>query len=177
MSSLKDLVEVAQNFKKKMEAEGKGALNASFKDFFEKHPEATSIVWVQYTPYFNDGDACTFGVRDMELRVDSSKMEEDVRVKLENDGHDFDGGYGYGDACASKIISAFEDNESNQRYKRRGVTTLRDLTANEQLLLTDFDELISACHQIPDVLEMVFGDHMEITATADGFQVEEWSHD
>lgn len=30
--------------------------------FFDTHPEVTKIGWTQYTPYFNDGDACYFRV-------------------------------------------------------------------------------------------------------------------
>lgn len=39
-----------------------------FKPFFQKlfldHPEAERVHWVQYTPHFNDGDPCVFGVHD-----------------------------------------------------------------------------------------------------------------
>jgi hypothetical protein len=34
-----------------------------FKEFFAKHAWVESFKWRQYTPYFNDGDECTFGVR------------------------------------------------------------------------------------------------------------------
>lgn len=30
---------------------------------FAANPELESFGWKQYTPYFNDGDTCTFGVR------------------------------------------------------------------------------------------------------------------
>lgn len=33
-----------------------------FKGFFAKHTWVESFKWRQYTPYFNDGDECTFGV-------------------------------------------------------------------------------------------------------------------
>lgn len=38
------------------------ALRAALQAFLDKHPERQSIGWSQYTPYFNDGDACVFGV-------------------------------------------------------------------------------------------------------------------
>jgi len=31
-----------------------------FKPLFEKYPQVKALKWTQYTPYFNDGDACTF---------------------------------------------------------------------------------------------------------------------
>lgn len=30
------------------------------KELFEKHPILESFSWTQFTPYFNDGDTCTF---------------------------------------------------------------------------------------------------------------------
>lgn len=30
------------------------------KDLFEQNPDLYSFSWTQYTPYFNDGDACEF---------------------------------------------------------------------------------------------------------------------
>jgi hypothetical protein len=33
------------------------------KLIFDKHPALSSFGWTQYTPYFNDGEACYFGVQ------------------------------------------------------------------------------------------------------------------
>ncbi len=32
------------------------------KELFDKYPKLEKFKWTQYTPYFNDGDECTFGV-------------------------------------------------------------------------------------------------------------------
>ena len=32
------------------------------QEFMKDHPEVKGIKWAQYTPYFNDGDPCTFSV-------------------------------------------------------------------------------------------------------------------
>ena len=32
------------------------------KHLFDTHPDLESFSWQQYTPYFNDGDTCTFSV-------------------------------------------------------------------------------------------------------------------
>lgn len=34
----------------------------AIQDIFAKYPAIETIAWFQYTPYFNDGDACEFGV-------------------------------------------------------------------------------------------------------------------
>lgn len=55
------------DFKKKVEElrlqlqkTGEQFLAQNFKELFEKYPKLEKISWTQYTPYFNDGDECTF---------------------------------------------------------------------------------------------------------------------
>lgn len=48
----------------KLRKEGEAAVKEAFKDLFEKFPELELIWWTQYTPYFNDGDVCTFRVNE-----------------------------------------------------------------------------------------------------------------
>ena len=46
----------------KIKHEGETAVKVFFKDYFDTHPEIYGIRWDQFVPYFNDGDACTFGL-------------------------------------------------------------------------------------------------------------------
>jgi hypothetical protein len=50
-------------------------------DAITRYPAVSYVTWYQYTPYFNDGDACEFGMHDF-------------RVKLEGieEGGDYDDG-------------------------------------------------------------------------------------
>jgi hypothetical protein len=52
--------------------DGEAALKASFVEFFAAHPEAAAIQWQQYTPYFNDGEACYFGVCEPAIKTTTS---------------------------------------------------------------------------------------------------------
>lgn len=52
--------------------DGEAALKASFVEFFAAHPEAAAIQWRQYTPYFNDGEACYFGVCEPAIKTTTS---------------------------------------------------------------------------------------------------------
>src|SRR5690349_7857045 len=51
-----------------MEKEFQSLAGELFKEkasgLFEKYPTLKSFGWAQYTPYFNDGDECIFGVND-----------------------------------------------------------------------------------------------------------------
>lgn len=43
---------------------GKAMLKPLFDKFFADEPRAQSVKWSQYTPHFNDGDACVFRVNE-----------------------------------------------------------------------------------------------------------------
>ena len=58
-------------------------------------PAGYEIVWMQYTPYFNDGDACTFSVNDPTLRktlaevdAEDDERDDDEGACLSTDGYD-----------------------------------------------------------------------------------------
>ena len=64
MSKLNDIIEKYSEAKNAFQTEAPGLLKEEFKEFFKKVPEVKVIKWAQYTPYFNDGDACIFGVNE-----------------------------------------------------------------------------------------------------------------
>lgn len=43
-------------------------VEAEIKDVFARQENLAEIRWTQYTPYFNDGDVCEFGVRELVFR-------------------------------------------------------------------------------------------------------------
>jgi len=45
---------------------GASMIQEGLREVFDTYPEVQSISWAQYTPYFNDGDECKFGVRNDE---------------------------------------------------------------------------------------------------------------
>ena len=46
--------------RKELKEAGTGVLKDLLAPLFEKFPEVAAVSWTQYTPYFNDGDPCTF---------------------------------------------------------------------------------------------------------------------
>lgn len=62
---LKKKEELAQAVKKN----GKQIVKDFVSSFFQANPTITAIRWYQYTPYFNDGEACTFSVNDPYVAV------------------------------------------------------------------------------------------------------------
>lgn len=54
----------------------KPALTKAVKYFYENVEDVASIRWTQYTPYFNDGEPCEFGVYDLMLRFEDDEKNE-----------------------------------------------------------------------------------------------------
>jgi hypothetical protein len=48
-----------------MREKSKELMKEAFREFLDKYGEVVeSVFWTQYTPYFNDGEACEFSVHD-----------------------------------------------------------------------------------------------------------------
>jgi len=69
MNRFEEIKKLQAQLKAKILAIGKDGINDFFKPIFEANPELLQISWKQYTPYFNDGEACVFGVREPTVRV------------------------------------------------------------------------------------------------------------
>jgi hypothetical protein len=46
------------------------------QEFMKEHPQVKQIKWTQYTPYFNDGDACEFSVNCIGFYFEGDDIEE-----------------------------------------------------------------------------------------------------
>ena len=64
--------------KAEMQRESKELMKEAFKEFFSKYGEVVEcIFWTQYTPYFNDGEACTFSVNEVFLKLKDDEEADD----------------------------------------------------------------------------------------------------
>lgn len=166
---LSAIAEKMRELNEMMKRDGQNALKEAFVDFFNAHPEATSIRWTQYTPYFNDGEACTFSRNDLKLTVNPNGFSDDVKDRLSDE-----------DECAVYVLTSIDESlDYNQRYHAdcAGRQKLRALTPSEKQLVDDFDELSSACAEIEKVFKTVFGDHVRVEATREGFNITEYDHE
>lgn len=62
----------------------KAVISPGLQLFMQEHPEIEALRWEQFTPYFNDGAPCEFGVRDLYYKL--------VGV---DEGGDYDDGFEY----------------------------------------------------------------------------------
>lgn len=138
---------------------GKKMLATEFNQFFEANPTVEAVQWTQYTPYFNDGDSCEFGRNDMSIKI-SGKIKvvnykgEEQEIGGDEGGNDDDGFIDQYELCSD-------------RNKDPGTAALGKALKKLETALSDID----------DIFLDTFGDHVEVTCTRNGFDVEEYSHD
>lgn len=131
-----------------------GVISSKFKTVFDENPEIQAIAWVQYTPYFNDGDSCEFGIRDFNLKL--SKAE---RVRLgenEEDVDEFD-------------INDVNYWESDVHWSNKSAEA--EHYRNIESYLNSFAE------SLEDIFKSAFGDHAQVVCTREGFTVDEHDHE
>lgn len=151
--------EIAASKKKLQEfalAEGKSVIGAAFAKCFEPPTNLKAITWKQYTPYFNDGEACVFGVNDPYLHISDDDDSEDD----------------YGDGKKS-FDTYMILNRSENAYAKEKRALLEQ--AIGEASLRAFLELWPKLSD--DILEAVFGDHVKIKITKDEVVVESYDHE
>jgi hypothetical protein len=120
----------------------------------------TAITWTQYTPYFNDGDTCEFGVHEYYVTTNPSTAaswaQEDF-PDVEDDGYLDENYYDY-----AKPWVGYQGNE----YPHP-----------DGILAQDWPDLsIESAHYEFAMLE-TFGDHVQVVVTPNKVVVFEYSHD
>lgn len=112
---------------------GQEMLKTLFSDFFEAAPECKTVTWTQYTPYFNDGDACVFGVNEPSF---SSNLPEDIEeMSYYGDGSPEDG-----------WLHTYRNRSDNPAYKnlerklQEIDTLLESLGDHSQILVANYPD-------------------------------------
>ena len=113
-------------------------------------PNVKSVRWEQYTPYFNDGDACEFNIYDAKILVSGAA----------EDAGDYEDGY-------------MDTYDFKYRADTLGdIDNLEELTRRFSLVSA---EIAGGQHFI--FLKQSFGDPAQVTATREGFSIEFYDHD
>jgi hypothetical protein len=146
---------------KKLKQEMLEASNKIFTDLtktiFEDHPKLESFGWHQFTPYFNDGETCEFSVNTDYIYINGESVDESDWIN------------------ETKITNYGTWNREKRQYEGR--TEVPNFNYDK--------ELVAACDEIKEFLSNFdndffmsqFGDHAEITITAEGVSVDEYEHD
>ena len=130
---------------------------SSFKVLFEENPKLKSFGWTQYTPYFNDGDTCTFSANTDYLYI-NGEHEDDADWSQEK-----------------KVISWGTYNRDKRVYEGRieqdnpnYIPELANASAKVKKFLSVFDD---------EFYKRQFGDHVKITISENGITTDDYEHD
>mgnify|MGYP000573623665 CR=1 FL=1 len=139
-------------------------LQYAAQEIFEADPGVKGISWVQYTPYFNDGDPCTFGVGTPNLCFSWDDAEANnavlsIKSKFNHESENFAVCY-----ISRSSLARLATLEQQARFRK-----LVDLR----------DEFNTVFETYQDAAAEVFGDGYRVTITpaGGGFIVQEHSHD
>ncbi len=81
METMRHLKKMKAEYNKKVAELGKKAINEVIQAFFKANPKIKAIQWEQYTPYFNDGDTCSFGVCEIKVSFDGEEFYDQYDSK------------------------------------------------------------------------------------------------
>lgn len=147
-------------------------------------PNVHSFGWKQYTPYFNDGDVCEFGVSDPWIKtVDDAEEEDDDEYLEIGDLHRTLGNHDY----VQRERTPEEIAEYTKRYTTKwnrypfAATHTWDRVDREP----KYPETMKRAEKLKRIqryeyeyaMKQAFGDHARVTVTKDGFQIDEYDHD
>lgn len=150
----------------KMQTDGPELFKQEVDKLFKLIPDLESIKWTQFTPYFNDGEACEFGVNEPEFKVKNTlgfyclgkyphysepenldSLDEDSRHRHNGDHDD----------------GHFPADEFNNYTVKNGYSRVRHTLTSEQInAMKDFSTTLQ--HQ-KEVMLAVFKDHVKVTVT------------
>lgn len=151
-------------------AKMKVAFEPAFAHFFKKFPQVTAIVWTQYTPYFNDGDPCEFGVH-------TKYFTTDEKPDLETYPEDSEGTW-FGEYITPHTAEHYEDvqrRHPNINCSKEIAKAKEFYAGNNQWVAEAQDEL-DKFSSIPEEVYQSLGEG-RVVVTHNGIDVEEYDHE
>jgi hypothetical protein len=127
------------------------------KTIFEDHPKIKSFGWNQYTPYFNDGDTCTFSANVDYIYINGESVDDSDWVSK------------------NKIINYGTWNREKKVYEGRVEIPNEDYDEEMSIATDEIQEFLRNFDN--DFFISQFGDHAEIMITAEGVSIDEYEHD
>lgn len=154
METIKTLADIKANLaqlREEFQIAAQVALKEIFNVFFEAVPEVTAIKFRAYTIYFNDGNECSFSVYEPTFTNAPKEELDNVGVYERYDG-DAEG------------VWAADD------------YSIKDLLPEEKAASCKELSSIIQSAEMQDAILSAFGDHVEVTVTREGFEVEEYTN-
>lgn len=160
-----DLIAEQEALRKKFQETAQELFKETTNEFFEANPGVNAIVWTQYSPFFNDGDECVF-------RVNDPSFTNAVEEQLDNINYgEYDGEDENVWVAEAWSLTSTGDWAKELRNKIKECNSVVDVES-----LGAFSDTITS-NAMEDVMESMFGNHVRVVATRDGFYVDDFDHD
>jgi hypothetical protein len=161
--------------KKEFVKKSRKAIKKFFDEFFVKFPNVGAVQWEQYTPFWNDGESCTFSRGEFKvapLSYDDNKeddvaaiedaqaaaKEPQVEQAEEEDEEDTD---------EWTFLDSYEIQEEVDREASENDPDV----AHPEELLAALDYLEEQTNDTEEEFQESFGDHAQVTASRKGISV------
>jgi hypothetical protein len=165
-TAFEQLISDQAELKRKFQEQAQSLFKDITKEFFEKNPGVTGVIWTQYTPYFNDGDTCVFSVGDLTFTNAPADELSDIRWG-EYEGET------EGVWAADNIGYVLESDREYYQGTKNAILAAGGVDATSCAL---FAKAVGSS-EMEDVMQAMFGDHVKVIATRAGFEVDEYDHD
>jgi len=154
---LREKQEGIKKLKEEMLEESNKIFTELTKTIFEDHPKVKSFGWNQYTPYFNDGETCTFSANVDYIYINGICVDDS-------------------DWISEKTITNY-GTWKRETKKYEGRTEVSNLNYDSELVKAN-DEIREFLYNFDEDFFMAqFGDHAKVTVTEEGVSVDEYEHD
>lgn len=137
--------------------EGMEIFEKSLITLLRRYPIIQEIWWTQYTPHFNDGSPCTFGIGYLYVKIG------DINYQLS----DYD----------DKMTAEEYDNDDLDEETWAKRLTPEELQEQYPQMVKELTDLQEALQILKDVVYERFGDHQKVIANRDGITTEDYEHD
>lgn len=186
LQAIRDAQQAIADAQKAAASGMKDAISQALASTFEKYPFLGSVAWSQYTPHFNDGDTCTFSCHIEEASCNSLvDVAECSSNYAYEDGEDFgkrteEENYGGYDYMTRSYGPTTPNEDFDQAYLdcRSEVHAILSALRPKETTRAKYGEL---GYDDPSPFDLImlsaFGDHVQVTVTREGIEVDHHDHD
>ena len=181
MTMPKDVIATLIELKKKYIDYGKELVPLTMQSLVEG--PILSYRFTAYTPYFSDGDACTYGIGDIYFKINKSSLVLDVGIKVIIKAI---GCYGTVTEMNGNMVSIKLNNGNAILLPSQEVTIHDESNRNGYECSYGFkgdlrkkaDDIEKFIQGVPvEILKEVLGDHVSVIVSNTGIETEPYDHD
>ncbi len=156
---MEQIINQLNAIKERMQNEGQEAFESYFKKFLEENEQIHGITFTAYTPYFNDGETCVYRLGEVRFKLTHQALL-DLNYPRPNDKY-----------------AKPEQLEDMEDWEYCGTVEYYDIKDISSELSAKMKKVSEDVESAEELIELVFGDHVELFITRDGVEVSEYEHD